>query len=84
MLRIEKTTCDGPSITLAYEEKGEVNPECCLPLVPWTKNKVFVRDCYKSLYDYILDLRDGFDTGVVLTGQPGTGASSLQLLVVSP
>jgi hypothetical protein len=71
-----ETTRESPSITLAYEERGEENPEYRLPLVPETENKIIVRDCYKSLYDHILELRNCDAVGLVLTGQPGTGASS--------
>jgi hypothetical protein len=71
-----ETTRDSPSITLAYEERGEENTMYRLPLVTRTMNKIIVRDFYKSFYDYILKLRDYITPGVVLTGQPGTGASS--------
>jgi hypothetical protein len=71
-----ETMSDGLSITLAYDEKGGKDPRYRLPLVPETNNKIIVRECYTSLYDYILYLRrEGFN-GLVLTGQPGTGASS--------
>jgi hypothetical protein len=71
-----ETTCERPSITLAYEERGEENPKYRLPLVPEIGNKIIVRDCYKSFYDHILKLRSRNVVGLVLTGQPGTGASS--------
>jgi hypothetical protein len=72
---VEKTR-DSLSISLAYEESGEENPEYRLPLDPLTNNKIIVRDCYKSFYDRILKLRNDGYTGLVLTGQPGTGVSS--------
>ena len=71
-----ETTSNSLSITLAYEEKGEEDPEYRLQLSPPTGNKIIVRACYKSLYDRILQLRqDENEKGFVLTGQPGTGAS---------
>jgi hypothetical protein len=71
-----ETTRESPSITLAYEERGEENPEYRLPLVPDTGNKIIVRGCYGRFYDHILKLRGGDSAGLVITGQPGTGASS--------
>jgi hypothetical protein len=71
-----QTTSDSLSVTLAYEERGEENPVYRLPLVPQAKNKIIVRVCYKSFYNYILDMRENKYNGLVLTGQPGTGASS--------
>jgi len=72
-----QTTHDSPSIALAYEEKGEEDPEYRLPLSPDTKNEIIVRDCYKTLYDLIREMRDGSTYyGIVLTGQPGTGTFS--------
>jgi hypothetical protein len=53
-----ETTRDSPSISLAYEERGEGNPIYRLPLVTRIMNKIIVRDFYKSFYDYILKLRD--------------------------
>jgi hypothetical protein len=70
----EKTR-DRPSIPLAYEEMGEKDPRSRLPLAFNTENKIFVRKCYRELYDFILTLRQSDYTGLVLTGQPGTGAS---------
>ena len=67
---------DGHSITLAYDERGVEDPTYRLPLAPSTNNKILVRECYKSLYDYILRLRITKYYGLVLTGQPGTGAFS--------
>jgi hypothetical protein len=74
--RKNKITSDRPYITLAYEERGEEDPKYRLPLAPRTKNRIIVRECYKSFYDYILHLRRAKYLGLVLTGQPGTGASS--------
>jgi hypothetical protein len=72
-----ETTRDSPSIALAYEERGKEDPEYRLPLSLDTKNEIVVRDCYKTLYDLIREMRDGSTSyGLVLTGQPGTGASS--------
>jgi hypothetical protein len=71
------TTRDSPSIALAYEESGEENPEYRLPLAPETNNKIIVRDCYKPIDDFIWEAVVGYKySGLVLTGQPGTGASS--------
>ena len=67
---------DDHTITLAYDERGKEDTTYRLPLAPETDNKIIVRDCYKSFYDYILRLRSEKRTGLVLTGQPGTGASS--------
>ena len=72
-----ETMGDGLSITLAYDERGEKDPTYRLSLVPETNNKIIVRECYTSLYNYILELRRKKKyNGLVLTGQPGTGASS--------
>jgi hypothetical protein len=70
-----ETTRDSSSIALAYEERGEENPEYRLPLAPETKNKIMVRNCYKQFYDLIWEARKKFN-GLILTGQPGTGAPS--------
>jgi hypothetical protein len=70
------TMSDVLSVTLAYDEKGEEDPKYRLPLAPATENKIIVRECYKLLYDYIRPQRDRKFGGLVLTGQPGTGASS--------
>jgi len=69
-------TRDRHTIALAYEERGEENPEYRLRLATLTKNKIIVRNCYKSLYDYIFELRRVDFNGLVLTGQSGNGASS--------
>jgi hypothetical protein len=74
--RKREITSDSSSITLAYEERGEEDPKYRLPLVPETDDRIIVRECYKSLYDYILHLRRAKYRGLVLTGQPGIGASS--------
>ena len=71
-----ETMSDDHTITLAYDERGKEDPTYRLPLAPETDNKIIVRDCYKSFYDYILRPRSEKRTGLVLTGQPGTGASS--------
>jgi hypothetical protein len=71
-----ETMSDSLSITLTYDERGEKDPTYRLPLVPETENKIIVRECYTSLYDYILELRRIKYNGLVLTGQSGTGASS--------
>jgi hypothetical protein len=70
-------TCNHCSITFSYEERGRKDPQYCLPLVPETNNKIIVRECYKDLYNYIFTLRGHKYTGLILTGQPGTGASLL-------
>src|SRR5258708_465017 len=75
---VEKTR-NRPSIALAYEERGEEDEDYRLPLAEAdeTKHKIIVRECYKSFYDFIREARDEFRyAGFVLTGQPGTGASS--------
>jgi hypothetical protein len=72
----DATMSDVLSITPANDEKGKEDPNYRLQLVPETENKIIVRDCYKRLYEYIRDLRDSKYNGLVLTGQPGTGASS--------
>ena len=74
--RKHEITSDSPSITLAYEERGEEDPEYRLQLTPTSKNKIIVRGCYSSFYDHLLNLRRTGNTGLVLTGQPGTGMSS--------
>ncbi|KAN0102505.1 hypothetical protein V8E52_011877, partial [Russula decolorans] len=66
-------TCNHCSITFSYEERGRKDPQYCLPLVPETNNKIIVRECYKDLYNYIFTLRGHKYTGLILTGQPGTG-----------
>jgi hypothetical protein len=78
------TMRDSTSIALDYEGRGQEIPEDGFPLVRTTKNKIIVRNCYKDFYDHILKLRDNDYSGLVLTGQPGTGASSSRLLVMSP
>jgi hypothetical protein len=71
-----ETTSNSLSITLAYKEMGEENPHYRLPLAPETENKIIVRACYKPFYNYILEMREKEYNGLVLTGQPGIGASS--------
>jgi hypothetical protein len=72
-----QTTRDKSFITLAYEERGEGDPKYRLSLAIRTQNRIIVRDCYKALYDLIRKKRVGSYNGLILTGQPGTGASSL-------
>ena len=76
-----EATRNSSFITFAYDEKGEEDPEHRLPLVARTKSKIIVRDCYRLFYDCILKLRNSSYNGLVLSGQPGTGASSSRLLV---
>ena len=71
-----ETTRNSAYITLSYDERGKEDPKYRLPLVPRTNNKIIVRDCYKHFYDYIVELRDDNSGGLILTGQPGTGAPS--------
>jgi hypothetical protein len=71
------TTRDSPSIALAYEESGRRNPEYRLPLDPEVNNEIIVRDCYRLIYDFMWKAVVGLKhSGLVLTGQPGTGAFS--------
>jgi hypothetical protein len=67
---------DRSSITLVYEERGEGDPTYRLSLSPETDHVIVVRDCYKALYDSVQTNRGGLYNGLILTGQPGTGASS--------
>ena len=54
-----------------------------IPLLPFratqtSKNRILVIKSYNDMYNRILQLREvdlGTRRGVVLTGQPGTGAS---------
>ena len=79
-----ETMSAGRSIAFAYDEREEErDPGFRLRLVPETENKILVRECYVSLYQYIFKLRRSRYTGLVLTGQPGTGAPSSWLLVMS-
>ena len=71
------TMSDVLSITPANDKKGEEDPKYRLRFNPETKNKIIVRECYKTLYNYIREMRDRiYYKGLILTGQPGTGASS--------
>ena len=79
-----ETTRDRTSIAFAYDERGVENPDYRLPLATFTKNEIIVRKCYRTLYDHVLKRRNAMDHGLVLTGQPGTGASSSWLPVMSP
>jgi hypothetical protein len=73
----DATMSDVLSITPANDEKGKEDPKYRLPFLVETNNKIIVRECYKPLYDYIRELRDRMKyRGIVVTGQPGTGASS--------
>jgi hypothetical protein len=71
-----ETTRDSPRITLAYEERGKEDPDYRLRLAGNSQNRIIVRDCYKSLYDFIRKNKNGYNRGLILTGQPGTGAPS--------
>lgn len=70
-----QTTFKGSTIPLAYNEKGKEDPRYRLRLAPRSKNVIMIRDCYRPLYAYALNtLRNEDINGLVLTGQPGTGA----------
>ena len=45
-----------------------------LPLFCYEKSvSIFIRKCYVELFDTIWKLGTSMDTGVIITGQPGTG-----------
>jgi hypothetical protein len=69
-----ETTRDSPCVTLAYEERGKEDPYYRLGLAGDSQNRIIVRGCYKALYNLIRTNKNGYYRGLILTGQPGTGA----------
>ena len=64
------------SITPANDEKGKEDTKYRLPFVATAENKIIVRESYKPFYKYICLLREKGFKGLVVSGQPGTGAFS--------